>query len=153
MARKPFECSYNFHEAQTKVAIIFYSQTGNTEELAKEIAAGVRAAGGEAVLMKPQEVKHIRNYDSVALGCPAMGFEEIDDDIFEPMYNAIKDDLPQKKVMLFGSYGWGGGEWMRTWEKEITGFGVKLVCDSVICCEGPDQLVREEARAAGAKLV
>ena len=86
----------------SKVAIIFYSQTGNTEELAKEIAAGVRAAGGEAVLMKPQEVKHIRNYDSVALGCPAMGFEEIDDDIFEPMYNAIKDDLPQKKVMLFG---------------------------------------------------
>ena len=137
----------------SKVAIIFYSQTGNTEELAKEIAAGVRAAGGEAVLLKPQEVKHIRNYDSVALGCPAMGFEEIDDDIFEPMYNAIKNDLPQKKVMLFGSYGWGGGEWMRTWEKEITGFGVKLVCESVICCEGPDQLVREEARAAGAKLV
>ena len=64
----------------SKVAIIFYSQTGNTEELAKEIAAGVRAAGGEADLMRPQEVKHIRNYDSVALGCPAMGFEEIDAD-------------------------------------------------------------------------
>ncbi|MBP3880238.1 MAG: flavodoxin domain-containing protein [Lachnospiraceae bacterium] len=137
----------------SKVAIIYYSQTGNTEELAKEIAAGVRAAGGEADLMKPQDVKSIKNYDSVALGCPAMGFEEIDDDIFGPVYEAIRGDLPQKKVMLFGSYGWGGGEWMRTWEKEITASGVRLVCDSVICCEGPDRQVREEARAAGAQLV
>ncbi len=137
----------------SRVAIIFYSQTGNTEELAKEIAAGVRAAGGEADLLRPQEVKHIRDYDSVALGCPAMGFEEIDDDIFEPMYNSIREDLLQKKVMLFGSYGWGGGEWMRTWEKEITGFGVKLCCSSVICCESPDKETREEARAAGAQLV
>lgn len=136
----------------SKVAIIFYSQTGNTEELAKEIAAGVRAAGGEAVLMKPQEVKHIRNYDSVALGCPAMGFEEIDDDIFEPMYNAIKDDLPQKKVMLFGSYGWGGGEWMRTWEEEIAKEGVQLAAESVICCETPNSEVMEECRQLGKKL-
>ena len=136
----------------SKVAIIFYSQTGNTEELAKEIAAGVRAAGGEAVLMKPQEVKHIRNYDSVALGCPAMGFEEIDDDIFEPMYNAIKDDLPQKKVMLFGSYGWGGGEWMQTWEQDCAAAGVSLACESVICNEAPEDDAIEACKALGAAL-
>ena len=105
----------------SKVAIIYYSQTGNTKAMAEGIAEGVRANGGEAILYIPQEVKPymVRDCTGIALGCPAMRFEQLDDDIFEPAYESIKPEFPGKKIALFGSYGWGGGEWMRTWEEEI----------------------------------
>jgi flavodoxin short chain len=138
----------------SKVAIIYYSQTGNTKAMAEGIAEGVRANGGEAILYIPQEVKPymVRDCTGIALGCPAMRFEQLDDDIFEPAYEAIKPEFPGKKIALFGSYGWGGGEWMRTWEEEIAKEGVQLAAESVICCETPNSEVMEECRQLGKKL-
>ena len=134
----------------SKVAIIYYSQTGNTKAMAEGIAEGVRANGGEAILYIPQEVKPymVRDCTGIALGCPAMGAEELEDGEFLPMYESIKGKLSGKKVVLFGSYGWGDGEWMRNWDEEVKALGANVAADFVIANEAPD----DEATAACEKL-
>lgn len=129
-----------------KTAVIFWSGTGNTEAMANEVLAGMESAGADAVLLGCSEVDGgmIDALDAVALGCPAMGAEVLEEEEFAPMFDSIKDKLAGKKVALFGSYGWGDGEWMRTWEDDCKSTGIVLACDSVICNEAPD----EEATAA-----
>lgn len=129
-----------------KTAVIFWSGTGNTEVMANEVLAGMESAGADAVLLGCSEVDGgmIDALDAVALGCPAMGAEVLEEEEFAPMFDSIKDKLAGKKVALFGSYGWGDGEWMRTWEDDCKSTGIVLACDSVICNEAPD----EEATAA-----
>ena len=87
--------------------------------------------------------------DAVAFGCPAMGSEVLEEMEFEPMFSACKSHLSGKKVALFGSYGWGDGEWMRSWEKDCDDAGINLVCESVICQEAPDGDTLEACRAMG----
>jgi flavodoxin short chain len=99
-----------------KLAVIYWSGTGNTRAMAEAVAEGAKAAGAEASLLTCAEVKDVSPFDAVALGCPAMGAEELEDSEFLPMLESIEPTLPGKKVALFGSYGWGDGEWMRTWE-------------------------------------
>ena len=129
-----------------KTAVIFWSGTGNTEAMANAVLAGMQTAGADAVLLSCAEVDSsmIDALDAVALGCPAMGAEVLEEEEFAPMFDSIKDKLAGKKVALFGSYGWGDGEWMRTWEDDCTSAGITLACDSVICNEAPD----DEATAA-----
>ena len=45
-----------------------------------------------------------------------MGAEELEDGEFAPMYEACKAKFAGKKIGLFGSYGWGDGEWLRNWD-------------------------------------
>ena len=99
------------------IAIVYWSGTGNTEAMANAIAEGVRSQGGTATLMGPGEftADQFRNYSAVAFGCPAMGAEELEEMDFAPMFDAIEPQLSGKNIALFGSYGWGDGEWMRTW--------------------------------------
>ena len=73
-----------------------------------------------------------------------MGDEVLEETIFQPMWDDVKIGLAGKKVALFGSYGWGDGQWMRDWEADAANNGVTLACDSVICNEAPD----DEANAA-----
>ena len=80
----------------------------------------------------------VDNYDFIAFGCPSMGCEQLEDTEFEPMFDSCKSKLKGKKIALFGSYGWGDGEWMQTWENDCKSFGADLVCDSVICNDAPD---------------
>ena len=87
-------------------------------------------------------------FDAIAFGCPSMGNEELEDSEFAPMFEACKPKLNGKKIALFGSYGWGDGEWMRNWEADCDAAGANRVCDSVICMEAPDA----EAQAACEKL-
>ena len=137
-----------------KTAVIFWSGTGNTEAMANAVLAGMQSAGADAVLLSCAEVDSgmIDALDAVALGCPAMGAEVLEEEEFAPMFDSIKDKLAGKKVALFGSYGWGDGEWMRTWEDDCRANGMKLVCDSVICCEAPDDEAVENCRKLGAEL-
>ena len=86
-------------------------------------------------------------------GCPAMGSEVLEEMEFQPMFDACKHSLGGKRVALFGSYGWGDGEWMRTWESDCDNAGVNLVCESVICTETPDDAALEACRALGKALV
>ena len=127
----------------SKVAIVFWSATGNTETMANCIAEGAGAAAA-IVPCGEMDAAKLGEYDVVAFGCPAMGAEMLEESEFEPMFNDCKGSLGGKKVALFGSYGWGEGDWMRSWEEKCQNDGVTLAADSVICNEEPD----DEAQAA-----
>ena len=135
----------------SKVAVVFWSGTGNTEAMANKVADGAKAAGAEVQVLTPEtfDAAKMDEFDAVAFGCPAMGSEVLEEMEFEPMFSACKSHLNGKKVALFGSYGWGDGEWMRSWEKDCDDAGINLVCESVICQEAPDGDTLEACRAMG----
>ena len=137
-----------------KTAVIYWSGTGNTEAMARAVAEGMTAAGAEAVLLTPAEVASddLNAYAAIAFGCPAMGAEVLEETEFRPMFDACKRSLGGKRVALFGSYGWGDGEWMRTWEDDCKSLGVNLVCDSVICNDAPDSDAEQQCKSLGAAL-
>ena len=130
----------------SRVAVVYWSSTGNTEAMANAVADGIREKGGEAVLHTCEDFdgSKVAEYDAIAFGCPAMGDEELEDSVFQPVFEACEPKLAGKKVALFGSYGWGDGDWMRSWEEKCQNDGVALAVDSVICNEEPD----DEAQAA-----
>ena len=134
----------------SKVAVVYWSGTGNTEMMAQKVAEGAKEAGAEVAVLTSADFSadDVDAYDAIAFGCPAMGAEELEDTEFEPMFSACESKLSGKKIALFGSYGWGDGEWMRTWEETCKNDGADLVCDSVICADAPD----DEADAACAAL-
>ena len=138
----------------SKTAVVYWSGTGNTEAMACAAADGIKSAGGEAVMLKAAEFDEsmIDSFDSVAFGCPSMGTEELEESEFAPMFESCEAKLSGKKIALFGSYGWGDGEWMRTWEETCRGDGAELVCESVICQETPDTEAEENCRSLGAAL-
>lgn len=137
-----------------KVAIVYWSGTGNTEAMANEVLAGAKAAGAEAELIPCASFSSadVDGYDAVAFGCPAMGAEELEDSEFEPMFSELEGKLSGKKVGLFGSYGWGGGEWMQTWTERVQGDGANMVADGVICNEAPDDDVKAACKSLGEAL-
>lgn len=137
-----------------KTAVVYWSSTGNTEAMAQAVLEGMKEAGAEAVLLTPDAVDAgaLAGMDAIAFGCPAMGSEVLEEIDFEPMFSACKNSLGGKAVALFGSYGWGDGEWMRTWEEDCKNSGLNLVCQSVTCCEAPDDDALEACRKLGAEL-
>ena len=135
-----------------KAAVIFWSGTGNTETMARAVADGAKAAGANVDLLTSGDAAGVDGYDAIALGCPAMGAEELEDSEFLPMLESIEASLPGKKVVLFGSYGWGDGEWMRSWEARCAEKGIALAADSVIINEAPDDEGIAKCRALGAAL-
>ena len=139
----------------SKVAVVYWSGTGNTEAMAVSVADGVKKAGGEAVILTSGEFDSsmISSFDAIAFGCPAMGAEELEENEFEPMFSACENELNGKRIALFGSYGWGDGEWMRTWEDTCRGDGASVVSEPVICNEAPDDSALDECKALGAALV
>ena len=138
----------------SKVAVVYWSGTGNTEEMANAVAEGAKGAGCEVCLAPVAEfsAERMDEFDAVAFGCPAMGAEELEDSEFDPLFQDCRGKLSGKKIALFGSYGWGDGEWMRTWEETCQADGAKLACDSVICQEAPDDEAQEACRNLGAAL-
>ena len=124
----------------SKAAVVFWSGTGNTEAMAQAVLEGVKQAGAEGELFTASDFSdsQMDNFDAVAFGCPAMGAEELEDTEFEPMFTACEAKLADKKIALFGSYGWGDGEWMRTWEERCKNDGAVLAAESVICNDAPD---------------
>lgn len=139
----------------SKVAVVYWSSTGNTEAMANAVADGIKEKGGEAVLHTCEDFdgSKVAEYDAIAFGCPAMGDEVLEEDEFEPMFNSCETKLSGKKVGLFGSYGWGDGEWMHNWEDKCKEDGAVLVADGVICQEEPDDEATEACKALGAALV
>ena len=137
-----------------KTAVIYWSGTGNTEAMANAVAEGMKEAGAEVTVMTADQVDaNALSYSAIAFGCPAMGSEVLEEMEFQPMFDACKHSLGGKRMALFGSYGWGDGEWMRTWESDCDSAGVNLVCESVICTETPDDAALEACRALGKALV
>lgn len=132
-----------------KTAVIYWSGTGNTEAMAKAVAEG---AGAE--LFSVSEFSgSIDDYEDVALGCPAMGAEVLEESEFEPFFIAIESKLNRKKVALFGSYGWGDGEWMRNWEGSVKSAGAILVNgEGLIANETPSDDELEKCAELGKAL-
>ena len=118
-----------------KKAVIYYSGTGNTQAMAEKIAS---VAGAGLITFDEFTPAKTADYDVLALGCPAMGAEVLEEEIVQPAFDEMKPLLKGRRVALFGSYGWGDGEWMRNWEDDCRAAGAELICDSVICQEAPD---------------
>ena len=137
-----------------KTAVVYWSGTGNTQAMAEAVAEGMKSAGAEVALLTPDQVKgaELALYDAIAFGCPAMGSEVLEEMEFQPMFDSCKSRLSDKSAALFGSFGWGDGEWMRSWEKDCENAGIHLVCESVTCCEAPDSAALDACRALGKAL-
>lgn len=138
-----------------KVAVVYWSGTGNTEAMAQAVAEGAKGKGGEVAVLTSAEfcASMMDDYDAVAFGCPSMGAEELEEGEFAPMFDDCKEKLPGKKIALFGSYGWGDGEWMRNWDEECKSLGAVMLCDFVICNDAPDDDAISACEALGAALV
>ena len=133
-----------------KTAVIYWSGTGNTEAMANAVAEG---AGVDAVTVSDFS-GNVEEFDALALGCPAMGAEVLEEDVFEPFFTEIESKLSGKKVFLFGSYGWGDGEWMRNWQERVTAAGAELVTDEGYTVnEAPSDDDLAKLKAIGAELV
>ena len=137
-----------------KTAVVYFSSTGNTEEMANAVLEGMKEKGAEAELITSADftADQVDNFDAIAFGCPAMGDEVLEEDEFAPMFESCEAKLSGKNIALFGSYGWGDGEWMRNWEEQCKNAGANLVCESVICMEAPDEDAAAACKALGAAL-
>lgn len=133
----------------SKVAVIYWSGTGNTEAMANAVAEGAKAAGAEVDLLTCVDVSGVDGYDAVALGCPAMGSEELEDSEFLPMLESVEPALPGKKVVLFGSYDWGTGEWLENWEARCAEKGITLAAESVKASNTPDDAALAACKSLG----
>ncbi|MBQ7654378.1 MAG: flavodoxin [Clostridia bacterium] len=139
----------------SKIAIVYWSGTGNTEAMAAAVADGIAESGAQSSLFTAADFSadKIDDFDAVAFGCPSMGVEELEDSEFEPMFSECENKLSGKKIALFGSYGWGDGEWMKNWEERCRNDGANLACESVICNESPDDDALNSCRSLGKALV
>ena len=139
----------------SKIAVVYWSSTGNTEAMANAVAEGAKNAGADVTVYTSADftASMVDDFDAIAFGCPAMGAEVLEETEFEPMFQDCEGKLSGKKIALFGSYGWGDGEWMRNWEDTCRNDGANLVCDSVICQEAPDDAAEADCRSLGAALV
>ena len=138
----------------SKIAVVFWSGTGNTEEMANAVLEGMKENGADASIYSADafQAGDVEGYDAIAFGCPAMGAEGLEEDEFQPLFDECKLALAGKKVALFGSYGWGDGEWMRNWEDDCKEAGIELACDSVVCNDAPDEDAITACKELGAAL-
>lgn len=140
----------------SKVAIVFWSGTGNTEAMADAVESGAKDAGAEVARFSPSDFSDakVSEFDAIAFGCPAMGAEVLEESEFDPMFTGLEQAsvLVGKKIGLFGSYGWGDGEWMRNWEERSRQAGANLISEGVICNESPDDNAIAACKSLGADL-
>ncbi|BFK08956.1 flavodoxin [Faecalimonas umbilicata] len=138
-----------------KIYVVYWSQTGNTEAMAEAVARGIRSEGKESAVVEvgsisPEELKEEAVF---ALGCPAMGAEVLEESEMEPFVETLEAFVKGKTVGLFGSYGWGDGEWMRDWEARMQQAGANVIGgEGVICQETPDQEALERCEELGKNL-
>ena len=126
----------------SKAAVIYWSQTGNTEQMATAIAEGIREGGMECDLLSVADTNAgaAAGYDKIALGCPAMGAEVLEEAEFDPFFTELENRLVGRKVALFGSYGWGDGQWMRDWVQRTNDANANIYTDEgLMINETPDE--------------
>ena len=139
----------------SKVNVVFWSQAGNTESMANAVGAGVTEAGGEAnvVYVGDASIDELKSAKAFALGCPAMGAEVLEEGEMEPFVADLEGFVSGKTIGLFGSYGWGDGQWMRDWVDRMTAAGATVVNgEGVICQDAPDGAAEAECKELGKAL-
>ena len=137
-----------------KIAVIYWSGTGNTEAMAQAVCEGAKAAGADAALLPVSAVSaaDALGYDALALGCPAMGSEQLEETEFEPFFTALEPSLNGHPLAIFGSYSWAEGQWMQDWQLRCQAAGAALCADGLAVYDAPDADALEQCRALGAKL-
>lgn len=139
----------------SKISVVYWSQTGNTMEMANAVGEGITAAGGEAEVAEVGgfDASSLANEAAFALGCPAMGAEVLEESEMEPFVSEVEKIASGKTVALFGSYGWGDGQWMRDWADRMTAAGATVVNgEGVICQEAPDDAALDACKDLGKQL-
>lgn len=138
-----------------RIAVVYWSGTGHTESMAKKVAEGAASCGGSVSIFIASDfhASLISEYDAIAFGCPSMGAEQLEESEFEPMFRECIPKLNGKKIALFGSYGWGDGEWMRNWKEDCLNAGACLCSDPVICNEDPDEEAQKNCMTLGTTLL
>ena len=134
--------------------VVYWSQTGNTQTMAEAVAKGITAAGGSAECVAVSDItpQDLADEAVFALGCPAMGAEVLEESEMEPFVEELEKSVSGKKIGLFGSYGWGDGEWMRIWEDDCSKLGCTMAAGPVLANGAPDDTAAEECRALGGAL-
>ena len=137
-----------------KTAVIYWSGTGNTAAMAAILGKGIQDGGATAKVVSVEDIKadDLKDYPVFALGCPSMGNETLEETYMEDFVTEVESFASGKKIGLFGSYGWGDGEWMRNWEDECRNAGAVLACDSVTCNDAPDSDCESACRTLGKQL-
>ena len=138
-----------------KIAVVYWSGTGNTEAMANAVADGAKDAGADVQVFPADAFSSdkLSEFDAAAFGCPSMGAEELEPDVFEPLFESCKPLLSGKKIALFGSYGWGDGEWMRNWVDQMKNAGAEVLGgEDAICVEAPDGEAEEKCMQLGREL-
>lgn len=139
----------------SKIQVVYWSQGGNTQAMAEAVGAGIREAGKEAdvVFVSEASLEELKNASAFALGCPAMGVEVLEECEMEPFVCDVEAFVSGKTVALFGSYGWGDGQWMRDWVDRMSAAGAKVLNgEGVMSHEAPDDAVLAECVALGKQL-
>ena len=135
-----------------KISLVYWSGTGNTQAMADYVVEGVKSAGAEVDVFEVTEANadDVLKSDVILLGCPSMGSEVLEEESMEPFMEEIEGGLSGKKVGLFGSYGWGDGQWMRDWQERGEGAGASMICDGIIANGEPsDDSVIDELKSMG----
>ena len=125
-----------------KITVVYWSQSGNTEAMAEAIGKWIEPCGKEpeVVVLGEASIDSLKEADVFALGCPAMGDEVLEEDEMEPFVAQVEGFASGKNIALFGSYGWGDGQWMREWVERMTNAGAKVVNgEGLMCQEEPDE--------------
>ena len=138
-----------------QISVVYWSGTGNTAQMAEFVAEGIREAGKEAAVLSADMVSaaDLKGEKAFALGCPSMGAEQLEESVMEPLMEELDGHISGKKIALFGSYGWGGGEWKREWEERIQNGGASVIeGEGVIANGAPDAEAEENCRALGRAL-
>lgn len=134
-----------------KVAIVFWTGSGNTEAMAQAVEEGAKNAGAETVLnfVGDTSAAEVATFDKIILGCPAMGDESLEEYDFEPFFEELLPDLAGKKVGIFGSYAWNEGDWIMNWKARLEEAGVTLAAEPVKAYSYPDDDALEACRELG----
>lgn len=138
-----------------KIYVVYWSQSGNTQAMAEAVGKGITDAGKEAVVVSVGEVStdELKSAKCFALGCPAMGAETLEETEMEPFVDEVEGFAAGKTIALFGSYGWGDGQWMRDWVDRMNGCGANVLNgEGLICHETPDDAALAECEAFGRQL-
>ena len=138
----------------SKIAVVYWSGTGNTEAMAKAVAEGAKSKGAEVALFTAGDfaTQDPGIFSAIGFGCPAMGAEVLEEGEFQPMWDSVKRKLSGKTIGLFGSYGWGSGEWMDSWKTDAETAGTKLAADPVTANNAPDDTALSGCQALGVAL-
>lgn len=135
-----------------KIYVVYWSQTGNTEVMAEAVSQGIRESGKEAETLTVSQITAdtLKEAQAFALGCPAMGDEVLEESEMEPFMEQLDPMISGKQIGLFGSYGWGGGQWMREWQDRVMADGAVVAGgEGIIAQEMPDEDVLAACRNLG----